>query len=82
MSAAYYVKAPKNCGDIIFYDPRSAAVYFTPKHKSSNNLNANTFAVTPEEGMLVLFPGYLHHSVNTNNSDEERVIISFNFKLT
>jgi len=27
ISAAYYVKAPINCGDIVFYDPRSAATY-------------------------------------------------------
>ena len=31
ISGAYYVRAPKNCGDIVFYDPRPAPVYTYPK---------------------------------------------------
>ena len=27
ISGAYYVRAPENCGDIIFYDPRPAPIY-------------------------------------------------------
>ena len=38
ISAAYYLKAPEDCGDIMFYDPRSAKVIKTPKINSSNNL--------------------------------------------
>ncbi len=29
ISAAYYVRAPKNCGEIVFYDPRPAPVSAT-----------------------------------------------------
>ena len=81
ISAAYYVKAPENCGDIIFHDPRSANVIRSPIINTVNKLNSTIFSVTPKEGLLVLFPSYLHHSVNNNKSDEERIVISFNINL-
>ena len=82
ISAAYYVKAPENCGKIVFYDPRPAPIYFHPNARSSNSLNCQVNAITPVEGLLVLFPSYLDHSVEANNSNEERVVISFNISLT
>ncbi len=81
ISAAYYVKAPKNCGDLVFYDPRFAATYRYPKISKTNKLNSNIVAFQPKEGMLVLFPSYLQHSVNVNKTDEERIVISFNINL-
>jgi len=81
ISAAYYIKAPINSGDIVFYDPRSANVIRSPIIDSQNKLNSTTFSVSPKEGLLVLFPSFLHHSVNTNKSKEERVVVSFNIDL-
>ena len=81
ISAAYYIKAPKNCGDIVFYDPRFAATYRYPKISKTNKLNSNIVSFQPKEGMLVLFPSYLQHSVNVNKTDEERIVISFNINL-
>jgi len=81
ISAAYYVKAPKHCGDIVFHDPRSAAVYSYPKVSKINKLNSNIYSIQPREGLLVMFPSFLHHSVDTNKSDKERIVISFNLNL-
>lgn len=81
LSAAYYVSAHENCGDIVFYDPRPAPVYKNPISKSPNNLNATVNSLKPEAGMLVLFPSYLEHSVNPNLSNKKRVVISFNINL-
>ena len=81
ISAAYYVRAPKNCGQIVFYDPRPAPVYSHPVSNKSNYLNAMVNSITPVEGGLVLFPSYLDHSVNANTSNEERIVISFNIKI-
>ena len=81
ISGAYYVRAPENCGDIVFYDPRPAAVYSHPNVEGPNMLNAQVNGITPKEGALVLFPSYLDHSVNENLSKEERVVISFNISL-
>ena len=81
ISAAYYVKAPKNCGDIVFYDPRPAPVFCYPTPKGSNLLNAQINSITPKEGALILFPSYIDHSVNENLSNEERIVISFNVTI-
>ena len=81
LSAAYYVTAKENCGDIVFYDPRPAPVYRHPIAKSPNILNASVNSVKPEDGLLVLFPSYLEHSVNPNNSIDKRIVISCNVSL-
>jgi len=81
ISGAYYVRAPINSGDIIFYDPRPAPVYSHPNVNNPNLLNAQINGISPKEGALVLFPSYLDHSVNENKSGEERIVISFNIKI-
>ena len=81
ISAAYYVSAHDECGDIVFYDPRPARVYKNPIATSPNKLNATINSVKPEHGFLVLFPSYLEHSVNPNLSNKKRVVISFNLSL-
>tara|TARA_Y100001970_G_scaffold283604_1_gene399188 strand:- start:9476 stop:10063 length:588 start_codon:yes stop_codon:yes gene_type:complete len=81
LSAAYYVMAPEDCGDIVFYDPRPAPVYKHPVAKSPNILNASVNSIKPESGMLVLFPSYLEHSVNPNKSSKKRIVISFNISI-
>jgi len=81
ISAAYYVKAPEKCGNIVFYDPRSAPVFNHPIIKKPNKLNSDSHSIKPKEGLLVLFPSYLHHSVEVNQSNDERIVISFNINL-
>ena len=81
ISGAYYVRAPENSGDIVFYDPRPAPVYTYPKAVNPNLLNAQVNGISPKEGALVLFPSYLDHSVNENLSNEERIVISFNITI-
>ena len=82
ISGAYYVRAPENCGDIVFYDPRPAPVYSYPNAKQPNSLNAQVNSISPKEGALVLFPSYLDHSVNENLSKNERIVISFNIRIS
>ena len=81
ISGAYYVRAPKNSGDIVFYDPRPAPVYSHPNVIEPNLLNTQVNSINPKEGLLVLFPSYLDHSVNENLSKEERIVISFNIRI-
>ena len=81
LSGAYYVKAEKNAGDIIFFDPRQANVFHHPTAKKANNLNGQVQSITPREGTLVLFPSYLEHKVGENQSNSERIVVSFNISL-
>ena len=81
LSSAYYVSAPENCGVLKLHDPRSAATFRKPQSTTSNELNSEVYNIVPKNGLLVLFPSYLHHSVANNNAEEERVVISFNIDL-
>ena len=74
------MRAPENCGDIVFYDPRPARFSHILK-KSPNSLNAMINSIKPIEGYLILFPSYLEHSVNSNISKNERIVISFNINI-
>ena len=81
LSAAYYVRKPKNSGDITFFDPKEAKTYRFPKIEKYNEYSAETITIKPEEGDLVIFPSYLYHAVGENLSDENRVVISFNVDI-
>ena len=37
--------------------------------------------VQPEDGTLLLFPGWLEHETEENESDEDKIIVSFNLTL-
>ena len=78
LSGVYYVTVPKgDCGEILFHDPRgilSNSAPDTPYYKD----NITTATVPPEENMLYYFPTWLEHEVGINNTDEDRVSISFN----
>ena len=81
LSAAYYVKVPKNSGNISFYDPKEQKNIRFPKTKKFTEISAVVSSMEPEEGDLLLFPSYLYHSVSENLSDNERIIISFNIDI-
>ena len=48
-----------------------------PSYKKGNAINANSVRFNPRENMGVIFPSWLQHWVQTNNS-QERVSISWN----
>ncbi len=81
LSAAYYVKADQDSGDIVFYDPRHAFIFAHPEASKINELNAQVKSITPKAGTLVLFPSFLEHSVKPSQSDDDRIVISFNISL-
>ena len=80
-SAAYYVKKPKNSGDITFFDPKEAKTYRFPKIEKYTEYSAETVTIKPEEGDLLIFPSYLYHSVDKNLSEDDRIIVSFNVDI-
>ena len=82
LSAAYYVKAPKNCGKIKFLNPVEIAKERYPKLEQATEFNQNGVEIEPEEGDLLLFPAYLMHGVNRNKTDEDRIVISFNVDIS
>ena len=78
LSAAYYVKAPKNCGDFVVTNPFSLNRNFYPNRENPTELNRTIAKHKVEEGDLLIFPAYLPHQVLPNEADEDRIVISFN----
>ena len=81
LSAAYYVKAPKDSGSIQFFDPNEVKKFRHPEIEKRTDLSAFGYAIKPIEGNLLIFPSYLYHSVGKNISNEDRIVISFNVDI-
>ena len=80
-SGVYYVKAPKNCGHLKVDDPRASASMIRPKQKEGQ-LPPRLYREThyePKDGRLIMFPSWLLHCVDPNESNEIRISVSFNF---
>lgn len=75
-SGAYYVNAPKGCGDIFFIDPKEYALNNEPDNIRWRG--RQRMQVPVSNGAMVIFPGYLKHETAPNQTNEDRIIISFN----
>jgi len=81
-SGAYYIKVPKNSGQIKFNDPRGGPKYVFPARKKGIELPNHLWTevhVEPIENRVLMFPAWLEHCVDPNESDDIRISISFNF---
>ena len=80
-SGVYYIKEPKNTGHLKIDDPRASAAMSRPRQKS-NNLPPRLYREThyePIAGRCIMFPSWLMHCVDPNNSNDIRISVSFNF---
>ena len=78
LSAAYYVKAPPNCGKFEIECPNIAKLNSFPLIEKPNDLNVRIVSIDISEGDLLIFPNYLPHKVAKNQSNDDRIVISFN----
>ena len=81
LSAAYYVKAPPDCGKFEIECPNIARLNSFPAIEKTTELNLRTISLDISEGDLLIFPNYLPHKVAKNRSDSDRIVISFNVKV-
>ncbi len=80
-SGVYYIKTPENCGSLMIDDPRSSAALSRPRMKNGqipNRLLRDVF-YKPKEGRCIMFPSWLLHCVDPNESNDIRISVSFNF---
>ena len=78
LSGVYYPRGSKNF-NIKFYRSRSFWDCWDIDKTEVNDLNATWYNFNiPEDGILILFPSHLTHSVEKNLSDEIRYSIAFN----
>ena len=80
-SGVYYVKTPPNCGRLICQDPRPGIQTVMPTRKSVEipKYLWRDVHLQPQENKVVMFPGWLWHSVEPNQSKDIRISVSFNF---
>ena len=81
LSAAYYVKAPKNCGRFQVENLNIAKRHSCPEIANRNEFNMQVGGLEVDEGDLLIFPGYLPHKVARNEADDDRIVISFNIDI-
>ena len=80
-SGVYWIKTPKNCGDLRIDDPRSSAAMCRPRQKEGEKplRLLREYGYTPKEGRVIMFPSWLMHCVDPNESNDIRISVSFNF---
>lgn len=89
LSGTYYVHLPETPpaagkrrdlrpGCITFYDPRGTVNMNAVKRDPYVEME---HTVTPEPGMILLWPSFLHHFVHPNLSEDARISVSFNVVL-
>ena len=76
ISGIYYHKVPVNGGDLLLKHP---IPYIQQGHFPSSKMVTSKMSIKPMSGTIVLFPSWLDHKVENNNSDEERVSFAFNY---
>jgi uncharacterized protein (TIGR02466 family) len=75
--ATVYLYLPKNSGFIEFRNPLEYPWSGYPKFDLNHALWKSIPCVT---GDILLFPGWLHHRVQPNNSEEDRVVLTMNIE--
>jgi uncharacterized protein (TIGR02466 family) len=81
LSGTYYVQVPEeNMGDLVLHRGDNAEFFLTSKvEKQPTMANAMAVPCPVKESMFYLFPSWVKHSVERNNTDSERISIAFNF---
>ena len=80
-SGVYYIKVPKNSGNIRFNHPA-----FSKLERDWGDLDIDTYnfynslvwSLSSIENRIIIFPSWLDHLVEPNLSHEKRISISFN----
>jgi len=80
-SGVYYVKTQNNCGNLVVNDPRPGIQTTMPsrvKGTPPKDLWREAH-IAPYTGRIIMFPAWLWHAVENNNSNDTRISVSFNF---
>ena len=76
LSGSFYLQVPPGSGKFVFRDPRPGVVHGYVKGAVPNGYS--DIRLTPETGLLVLFPCWMEHFVEPHDSDIPRITIAFN----
>jgi len=79
-SGTYYVHIKENAGNFKFTTPNPVLQYVVSDDMIDNFTEyvSASYDISPSTGGLVVFPSWMPHRVMQNQSDEDRISISFN----
>ena len=80
-SGVYYIKASNGCGNLVCNDPRPGIQTVMPSRKNGQPPKHlwREVHLEPREGRIIMFPAWLWHCVEPNESNDIRISVSFNF---
>jgi len=86
LSGVYYFNTREDSGSVEFYDQRSygwtcGSMNPITEVEELNSITANKYTIQPKAGDILLFPSKLEHISNPNQTDFDRVCVSFNYTL-
>lgn len=80
VSGVLYLKIPNDdCGSITFSCDSTKQFILDTYTDGSTLLSKSSVSYSPKSKRLLLFPSWVTHRVENNNTDQLRVSISFNF---
>jgi uncharacterized protein (TIGR02466 family) len=81
LAGVYYIQANGNSANLRFMTPdRVTSWMYTPHYYATRTKYTSPLhTVTPANSKFVMFPGNLMHYVDSNEEEEDRVSIAFNF---
>ena len=80
-SGVYFIKTPQKSGNLMVYDPRPGVQMAMPSRKKEQ-LQSELWREVhyePVAGRCIMFPSWLWHEVKSNQSNDTRISVSFNF---
>ena len=76
ISGVYFYKTNGQDGDLFFLSPTAPLSIAKCYHQNGLKISHQ-----PQEGKMILFPGWLQHGVNVNNTDNIRMSLAFNIRF-
>ena len=81
LSMVYYAKVPKDSGAFYFKCPSARSDKLSSLRIDKDNIFSSYNERLPDEGDLIIFPGWIEHGVNQNMSDSDRISYAFNCRV-
>ena len=80
-SGVYYIKAPANSGKLVCNDPRPGVQTVMPTRKKGQPPKHlwREVHLEPKVNRIIMFPSWLWHYVEPNESNNIRISVRFNF---
>jgi len=84
ISCAYYIKVPQDSNSGFgINDPRKQNTWraLAMGAQSHTPFTVGRFATVPQTGDFLVFPSWLEHFVSPSMSDDDRIMVTLNYKL-